>query len=312
MLIRIITAALFLAALTALIAYICFRMAFYNHNDGKKRGEDILSGKAYESYLPLLHSWTDSVRAMPCEEFFITSFDGLKLRARYYECIPGAPVELLFHGYRGSAERDMAGGVHRCFLLGRNALLVDQRASGGSEGHVISFGVNEHRDCLSWVDFMCEHFGKDVKLILTGISMGASTVLMCADKPLPENVVGVLADCGYTSAREIIRKVIAEMKLPVGIGYFFVKLGARLYGRFDLEACPAVDCVKRSRLPIIFFHGEEDDFVPCDMSRENFAACTSRKKLVTVPGAAHGISFPVAPEAYISALRDFYPEYTLR
>ena len=303
---------LLLAALMALIAFICFRMAFYNHNDGRERGKDILSGKAYEPYLPLLHQWTESVRSMPHEDFSITSFDGLKLHAAYYECIPGAPVELLFHGYRGTAERDMAGGVHRCFSLGRNALLVDQRASGKSEGHVISFGVNEHKDCLAWVDFMTKHFGKDVKLILTGISMGASTVLMCADKPMPENVVGILADCGYTSARDIIRKVIADMKMPVSAGYFFVKLGAKLYGHFDLEENPAVDCVQRSLLPVIFFHGEEDDFVPCDMSRKNFAACTSRKKLVTVPGAAHGISFPVAPERYVAELRDFYPEYSLR
>ena len=312
MLFYIFVSVVLLALLMALIAYICFRMAFYNHNDGRKRGMDILSGKAYEPYLPLLRRWTESVRAMPHEEFTITSFDGLKLYARYYECIPGAPVELLFHGYRGTAERDMAGGVHRCFSLGRNALLVDQRASGKSEGHVISFGVNEHRDCLAWVDFMTGHLGKDVKLILTGISMGASTVLMCADKPLPENVVGILADCGFTSARDIIRKVIAGMKLPVAVGYFFVKLGARLYGRFDLEEKSAVDCVKNSRLPVIFFHGEDDDFVPCDMSRENYAACTSRKKLVTVPGAAHGISYPVAPEEYVAALREFYPEYTLR
>lgn len=312
MLFYILVSVVLLALLMALIAYICFRMAFYNHNDGRKRGADILSGKAYEPYLPLLRQWTESVRAMPHEEFTITSFDGLKLYARYYECIPGAPVELLFHGYRGTAERDMAGGVHRCFSLGRNALLVDQRASGKSEGHVISFGVNEHRDCIAWVDFMTGHFGKNVKLILTGISMGASTVLMCADKPMPENVVGILADCGFTSARDIIRKVIAGMKLPVAVGYFFVKLGARLYGRFDLEEKSAVDCVKNSRLPVIFFHGEDDDFVPCDMSRENYAACTSRKKLVTVPGAAHGISYPVAPEDYVAALREFYPEYTLR
>ena len=81
----------------------------------------------------------------------------------------------MFHGYRGSSERDLCGGVQRCFKLGRSALLVDQRAHGRSDGHIISFGVNERKDCLAWVDFMVKHFGPDVKIILTGISMGAST-----------------------------------------------------------------------------------------------------------------------------------------
>ena len=101
------------------------------------------------------------------------------------------------------------------------------------EGKVITFGIKEHRDCLAWVDFMVEHFGPDVKIILTGISMGASTVLIAAGRELPKNVIGVLADCGYNSAKDIIRKVIRQMNIPVAPGYFFVKLGARIFGHFD-------------------------------------------------------------------------------
>ena len=156
---------------------------------------------------------------------------------------------------------------------------------------------------------MVEHFGPDVKIILCGISMGASTVLMAAGKPLPKNVIGVLADCGYNSAKDIIKKVIRQMHLPADISYPFVKLGAKLYGHFDLEETSPEEALKHCKIPVIFFHGESDDFVPCEMSRANYEACASRKRLVTIPGAGHGLCYPVDPEKYLSELRDFFGVY---
>ena len=153
---------------------------------------------------------------------------------------------------------------------------------------------------------MVEHFGPDVKIILTGISMGASTVLMASGHPLPRNVIGVLADCGYSSPKEIIKVVIGQMGLPVELSYPFVRLAARLYGGFDLEETSPAQMVKSSRVPVIFFHGEADAYVPCEMSRVNYEACASRKRLVTIPGAGHGLSYPVAPEVYRAALREFF------
>ncbi len=297
-----------LAALVLLAAYVCYRMAFYAPRK-KTLSDDVIdvpNGKEYVSFRPQFEAWGREVRAMPHQEFQITSFDGLKLCAKFYEYAPGAPIELMFHGYRGNAERDLSGGVQRCFSLGRSAFIVDQRCSGKSDGHVITFGIKEHRDCLSWVDFLVEHFGPEVKIILCGISMGASTVLMAAGHPLPENVIGVLADCGFSTAKDIIKKVIRQMGLPAGICYPFVKLGAKVFGRFDLEETSAAEALKHCTLPVIFFHGEADGFVPCDMSRVNYEACAGRKMLVTVPEAEHGLSYPVAPETYLTALREFF------
>lgn len=303
----ILGAALFVVTAVMVIAYICYRMAFLA-KPRKPLGDqiEIPEGEIYEPFREAMEKWAREVRAMPSEAVSITSFDGLTLTGKFYEYAPGAPIELMFHGYRGSAERDLPGGVQRCFKLGRSVLMVDQRCSGNSQGHTITFGIYEHRDCLKWVDFMVDHFGPDVKIILTGISMGASTVLMAADKPLPENVIGILADCGFSSPKEIIQKVIAQMGLPVGLAYPFVKLGARLYGHFDLESGSPIEAVKHARVPVIFFHGEDDDFVPCDMSRAMFAVCSSKKRLVTVPGAGHGLSYPIAPEVYLQALRSFF------
>ena len=200
----------------------------------------------------------------------------------------------------------MSGGVERCFKVRRSALVVEQRCSRGSEGNTITFGINEYRDCLEWVDFTIRYLGSDIKIILTGISMGASTVMLAAGQKLPPNVIGILADCGYTSAKEIMYHVMRQMKLPPKPCYPFVKLGARIFGRFDLDGDSPKEAMKRCTLPVIFYHGEDDDFVPCSMSRENFEACGGRKRLVTVPGAGHGLSYAVEPERYLQELRDFF------
>lgn len=291
-----------------LITYICFVLVFCT---AKRKPEDLEAyrippGKIYEPFRDQMLSWMKEARSLPHEDVSIQSFDGLTLRGRYYEYAPGAPIELMMHGYRGDAERDLCGGVQRCFALGRSALIVNQRGCGNSDGNVITFGIKERKDCRAWIDFMLKTFGPDVKIILTGISMGASTVLMTAGEELPPNVYGVLADCGFTSASDIIKKVMRQIHLPAVLLYPVVKLGAKIFGGFDLEESSPIDALAKCKIPVIFYHGEADDFVPCEMSRQNYENCPTKKKLVTIPGAGHGLSYPVAPEKYINTLKEFF------
>jgi fermentation-respiration switch protein FrsA (DUF1100 family) len=154
---------------------------------------------------------------------------------------------------------------------------------------------------------MKKRFGEDVKIILCGISMGATTVLMAAGEELPSNVRGVLADCGFTSAKAIIYKVLRQLHLPAKLVYPLIRLGARLYGGFDPNESDAPAALKNCKVPVIFFHGDADDFVPCRMSRENYDACPAQKKLVLVENAGHGLSYLVDPPGYLQALRAFAP-----
>lgn len=289
-----------------LISYICFLLTFYVTKKQKQTKEfDLPPGDEYIPYHGVMLNWMKEVKKIPYKEMTITSFDGLTLYGKYYEYSPNAPIELMFHGYRGNAQRDLCGGVQRCFALGRNCLIVDQRGSGKSGGKVISFGINESRDCLLWIDHLISVFDNKVEIILTGISMGASTVLITAGEKLPENVKYILADCGYTSAKAIIKKVIKDIKLPPNLVYPFIKLGARLYGGFNLEQTSPIKAMEKCKVPIIFFHGQDDGFVPCSMSLENYNACKSQKMLITVPGAHHGLAFPADEKGYLNALKEF-------
>ncbi len=299
------------AALVVLIAaYVCFYRIF--RKPKKKQHEEgyieIPEGEIYEVHREQIEEWVKTARAMPHRDVEIKSFDGLTLRGKYYESFPGAPIELMLHGYQGNAERDMTGGIFRSRDCGHNALLVNHRASGDSEGKVITFGINESRDCLAWIDYILAEINPDAKIILTGISMGAATVMNLSGMELPENIIGVLADCGYTSNEDIIKKVIREMHLPANILYPFARLGARIFGGFNLDELAPVEQVKKSKIPTIFFHGDTDDFVPCEMSKRNFEACAAKKKLVVIKGAGHGISYPVDKEYYLKEAKEFFED----
>lgn len=299
-----------LIILTLGVSLYCFFRVFYS----KKRVElpegefKIPEGEIYEQIRPQIEGWIKDIRKMPHENVEIKSYDGLTLRGQLFEYEKGAPIEILFHGYRGNSESDLSGGVHRCRALGRSALLVDHRASGKSDGRVITFGVRERFDCLEWIKFVISRFGEEQKIILTGVSMGAATVMMAAGENLPDNVQHVLADCGYSSAKEIIKKIIGEMHLPPAIVYPFVRLGARIFGRFNLEETSPMEAVKNAKVPVIFIHGDDDAFVPHNMSERLYEECTSKKKLVLIKGAGHGLAFPKAQEEYIEALFEFYTE----
>ena len=307
---------IFIYVLTAIIAivlltsYICFLKVFRTPKRKKLgKGEyDLPPGDIYEPFYPQMREWIDSIRGMKRELFEIESFDGLKLRGYYYEYSPDSPLELIFHGYGGNAERDLSGGVERCFALGRSAVLIDQRGAGMSEGRICSFGINERLDCLEWIKFATRKFGKDRPLIIGGVSMGAATVMMASGEDLPKNVACVMADCGYSSSKKIIKKVVREMKLPPSLVYPFIRLGGMLYGKFDIEETDPVSAVARSKTPIIYIHGDEDDFVPHSMSVECFEATRAPKKLVTIEGAGHGLGFPQNQSKYVESLRDFETE----
>ena len=286
-----------------------FFRIFYASRKGPREEFPTPKGALYDPYRPQMIEWIKEARALPHTEVSIRSFDGLKLCGTYYEFQKGAPIDILFHGYHGCAEQDLSGGVYRCQRLGHNVLIVDHRAAGKSEGHVVTFGVNESRDAAAWVQYVVDNIDPNAKILLGGISMGAATVMMASAMDLPANVVGTVADCGYTSAKDIIKKVIREMHLPADLLYPFVRLGARLFGNFDPNENSPIASMPNCRVPVIFFHGDTDAFVPQSMSEENFAACTAPKHLVITPGAGHGLCFPIDVDTYVREIEEFFKPF---
>ena len=302
----ILLAALVLVLATSLI---CFLKIFYTSRRKKWPEYPVPAGEIYEPHHEQMIEWIKYARALPHKEVSIQSFDGLTLRGTYFEFKKGLPIDILFHGYHGCAEQDLSGGVYRCQRLGHNVLIVDHRAAGKSEGHVVTFGINESRDAVAWIHYVLDRIDPNAQILLGGISMGAATVMMASAMDIPENVKGTVADCGYTSAKDIIKKVIRDMHLPDNLLYPFVRLGAILFGNFDPDSNSPISSMPNCRVPVIFFHGDEDAFVPQSMSEENHAACAAPKHLVITPGAGHGLCFPTDVDTYVREIETFFEPY---
>jgi len=241
----------------------------------------------------------------PYEEVSITSHDGLKLTGRYYHVADGAPLEIQCHGYKGNAIRDFSGAWRIAKAAGRNVLLINQRCHGGSEGHTITFGILERKDVLGWIRYANGRFG-NVPILLSGISMGAATVLMVSGMELPENVKGIIADCPYDSPAGIIKKVLGQdMGMPVKIVYPLIRLGGMLYGKFNLNADSPVEAVRKTQVPILLIHGDDDRFVPYPMSCNIHAAAPEKVEFHTISGAGHALNYVTDPEGYTAIINAF-------
>ena len=278
--------------LCAAVLLFCYKIAFHSPLPHKEDPYDIPSDDQYDVHAERMHSMVDYMLTLPYEQVYITSHDGLRLAARYYHRTDGAPVKIEFHGYRSAAVRDFSGANELDVLTGCNVLLVDQRAHGLSDGTVISFGIKERYDVVSWVNYVVDRFGSDVKILLSGVSMGAATVLMASDLDLPSNVRGMIADCGYSSPKAILMKVCQEdMHLPAKLLYPFCKLAAKWIGKFDLEECSAVQAVQNSTIPMFLVHGTDDRFVPCSMVHEIKAAAGDKAQLHLFEGYGHVLCY---------------------
>lgn len=286
------------------VAYGAYRFAYYSPHKNQNDPYLAPDGHRYTPEDGPTYGLIREMDELPFEPVTIRSRDGLQLFGRYYHVRDGAPLQIQMHGYRGHALRDFCGGNKLAREAGLNTLVVDQRAHGKSEGHTISFGINERWDCLQWAEYAAQRW-PGVPISLAGISMGAATVLMASDLPLPEEVKGIIADCGYSSPRAIIKHVCWSLPKPFRIFYPFTSLSAELFGHFDPDAGSALGAVSNTTLPILLIHVEADGFVPCEMSREIAAACASKVRLETFPGADHGVSYLSDPERYGRVVKEF-------
>lgn len=243
----------------------------------------------------------------------LTSFDGLKLVGLLIPAEQAKGTIIVMHGYRSRADMDFAPEVKFLHELGYRLIVAMQRSHDESEGKYITFGAKERYDCLEWAQYAAERFGKEQDIFLAGISMGASTVLMAAGLPLPENVRGIIADCGFTSPWDIVSKVGRhDMHLPAFPFVYGVNLFARWLAKFDLKECSTLEAMKTNTRPILFIHGDADDFVPLAMTEKAYEACTAPKELLVIHGAGHAVSYLYDTETCQRAIAAFIRKYAAK
>ncbi|MBE6562651.1 MAG: alpha/beta hydrolase [Ruminococcaceae bacterium] len=235
-----------------------------------------------------------------------TSYDGLKLRARLFPAENMRAIVIMVHGFRSNPVHDFSLAVMEFNKMGLSCLLPDQRSTGESEGKYICYGRKEKYDIRDWARLMEKEY-PGVPVILDGVSMGCSTVLLASGLDLPENVKGIIADCGYTTPYEMFERVLRDtFKLPKFPFFYTASLASKLFLGFDFKGESTVDALKKNRLPVLFAHGEADTLVPHYMSVTNWEAAkdTCDAVFFSVPKAGHGLSYLVDREGYIKLIEE--------
>ena len=185
--------------------------------------------------------------------------------------------------------------------------MIDQRAHGESEGKYITFGVRERQDVLSWVNFAVHNFGGDHVLILDGISMGATSVLMASALGLPAQVRGIVADSGFVSPYAILASVLKkQFHLATFPILNLAEHSAVRRAGFRFGEASTLEAMMTNTIPILFLHGDEDDFVPMEMTKAAYEACRAEKDLVIIHGAAHACGYLLEPLRCENTLRKFF------
>ena len=300
----ILAICLVLAVLVFSISHYVYREAFRSPPQAHPTLDVEMEGIQYKKVRDHIYRMAHIMEQYPYESITIASHDGLTLHGRYYHLKDGAPVEILCHGYRSHPYRDCSGGHALSRKLGFNALVIDQRAHGESDGRVISFGVNERLDCQRWAIYAAGRF-PGVPIILSGLSMGAATVLMASELDLPPTVCAIIADSPYSAPGAIIEKVCQDRRYPLVFCRPAIRLAAQLWGRFDLNACSAKEAVRHARVPILLIHGDDDRLVPCSMSQEIAQCCASPITVEIFPDAGHGLCYVNDPRGYEQAVVRF-------
>lgn len=212
------------------------------------------------------------------------------------------------HGYTDSSYF-MVNSAKMFLNYGYNVLMPDLRAHGKSDGKYIGMGWLDRLDLMLWIDYLIATYG-NIKIILYGISMGAATVMMTSGEKLPSNVRMVIEDCGYTSVwEEFAGKLKTLFHMPTFPALYNANIITKIRAGYSLKKASAIKQIKKSKLPMLFIHGDQDKFVPFYMLDKLYEAANYKKEKLVIKNAGHAEAQWVEPEKYWHTVRKFIKKY---
>ncbi|KRM87338.1 alpha/beta hydrolase [Lacticaseibacillus thailandensis] len=213
------------------------------------------------------------------------------------------------HGYMNTKE-DMASYIRMFHAAGYNVLAPDDRGHGQSDGNYIGYGWPDRLDYRRWIKQVIARDGQSSKIAMFGVSMGGATTMYTAGLKLPHQVKAFIEDCGYTSiSDELAAKAKSMYHLPRWPLVPGVIATASLITHNNFAAARTSATLAHNHRPMLFIHGNKDNFVPTRMVYANYRAAKGPKQLWVVPGAAHAKSLATHPVAYRRHVLKFLHRY---
>lgn len=263
-----------------------------------------------DSLMPGSTVWYDTLKEQGIlKDTMITGYRDFKVHACYVPALDPEHANgtaIVVHGYTDN---------HVVFLylvrmyrdeFNYNVLFPDLQYFGYSEGDHAQMGWYDRFDLEKWIEVAHDVF-KDDFMVLHGVSMGAATVMMASGDPLPEYVRCIVEDCGYAS-------VVSQFNNNRRQSFWFIPpsvlqsasiVAKKRYGWGFWEASSEKQ-VAKSTQPMLFIHGDADDFVPFKHLWRNYEAKTKGYKDYWVcHDAVHANSFAKDPVTYKAKVGEF-------
>lgn len=257
---------------------------------------------------PHYYHYQQSLTSFPdlhAEPVRFHSSTGIDLVGRWFHGKNRSTI-VLANGYGDTQDQmlPIADFLHRA---GFSVLTYNMRARAGSGGEYVTLGVYEQKDLISALDYLCSRTDVDRQRIgALGISMGGAVVILAAAQD--KRIKAVVDDCGFSDAPRVIAASFEHFIhlpsfpfAPVTIWIADARAG------IDVDSVRPMDVIARiSPRPVLIIHGLDDDIVPADNSKRNFAHAHEPKELWLVPGAKHGKSHSVAKAEYERRVTAFF------
>lgn len=214
---------------------------------------------------------------------------------------------ICIHGY-SSAPWNMGIYVKEFQKMGYNVITPSLRGHAESEEEFISMGWKDRLDVIDWIEYIVK-MHPECKIMLHGVSMGAATTMMAVGEELPENVKLAIEDCGYTNVWDIVKHKMTQMKIPEFPFLYSSNDVNRRKAKFGFKEASCTEQLKKCKIPVMFIHGENDNFVPYYMLDMVYDACPTPKEKLSVPDAPHARSVCAHPDMYWKAVTEFIEKY---
>jgi pimeloyl-ACP methyl ester carboxylesterase len=191
---------------------------------------------------------------------------------------------IIAHGLTGNMDRPLlVATAEGLAARGWPCLRISFSGNGGSDGRFENSNLTRQVDDLRSV---LDSIPEDVRVAYVGHSMGAAVGVLCASKDPRIRVLVSLA--GMTHTQDFVRREFGNL-LP-DKDCMWDQPACPLSSNFvnDLHAIGStLRAAATVKQPWLLIHGEADDVVPPQDSRDALSATNAEKILLEIPGAGH-------------------------
>lgn len=263
-----------------------------------------------DSLLPGSTAWYDGLQAAGVlKDTAITGYNGYKIHAAYVPAANPADAQgtaVVVHGYTDN--RFVFLYLVRMYRdeFNYNVIFPDLQYHGYSEGPAAQMGWLDRFDVEKWAEVAHGIWGDDF-MVVHGVSMGAATTMMMSGDDLPPYIRAFVEDCGYSSVWDQFK---SNLKQSFHLPPFPILNSASIvcksrYG-WGFKEASSVNQLAKCERPMLFIHGDADDFVPFSHLQKNYdAKVKGYKEMWVAPGSEHAMAYKDHPVEYTQHVRDF-------